>query len=73
MFCRAFVRAVCEDDAMEVPSPTFLLLQSYDTPAGLEVHHFDLYRLEGGAQLYANRTLHSIRDPKYGSKAFPKY
>ena len=28
-----------------VPSPTFTLVQSYDTP-GLTLHHFDLYRLK---------------------------
>lgn len=29
----------------EVPSPTFTLVQTYETPSGL-VWHFDLYRLE---------------------------
>lgn len=29
----------------EVPSPTFTLVQDYESPAGL-IHHFDLYRIE---------------------------
>ena len=33
-----------------VPSPTFTLVQSYETP-GLTVHHFDLYRVEDESEL----------------------
>ena len=44
-FARAFLRAATGDPALEVPSPTFTLVQSYDTPVGV-VHHFDLWRLE---------------------------
>ena len=29
-----------------MPSPSFTLVQSYDTPLG-PVHHFDLWRLDG--------------------------
>lgn len=43
---RAVLRAACGDPALEVPSPTFTLVQSYDLPAG-PAHHFDLYRLDG--------------------------
>ena len=45
-FARAFLRAACGDPALEVPSPTFTLVQSYDTRIGT-VHHFDLWRLDG--------------------------
>ena len=45
-FARAFLRAASGDPALEVPSPTFTLVQSYDTRIGT-VHHFDLWRLDG--------------------------
>ena len=34
-----------------VPSPTFTLVQAYETP-GLLVHHFDLYRIEDEHELH---------------------
>jgi N-acetylmuramate 1-kinase len=40
---RGLIRALADDPALDVPSPTFTLLQSYDTR--IPVHHFDLYRL----------------------------
>jgi len=49
-FARAFLRAASGDEALEVPSPTFTLLQTYDTLRG-RVHHFDLWRLEGPGAL----------------------
>ncbi|HWT10723.1 MAG TPA: tRNA (adenosine(37)-N6)-threonylcarbamoyltransferase complex ATPase subunit type 1 TsaE [Roseomonas sp.] len=45
-FARAVLRAAAHDPALEVPSPTFTLVQSYDLPAG-PAHHFALYRLDG--------------------------
>ena len=45
-FARAFLRAASCDPVLEVPSPTFTLVQSYDTRIGM-VHHFDLWRLDG--------------------------
>jgi tRNA threonylcarbamoyladenosine biosynthesis protein TsaE len=49
-FARAFLRAAAEDPALEVPSPSFTLVQSYDTRQG-KVHHFDLWRLDGPSAL----------------------
>ncbi len=49
-FARAFLRAAAADPALEVPSPTFTLVQAYDLPAG-PAFHFDLWRLQGPADL----------------------
>lgn len=43
-FARAFIRAARADADAEVPSPTFAILQTYETPRG-RIAHFDLYRL----------------------------
>ncbi|WP_350335346.1 tRNA (adenosine(37)-N6)-threonylcarbamoyltransferase complex ATPase subunit type 1 TsaE [Coralliovum pocilloporae] len=43
-FARALIRALAHDEALEVPSPTFTLVQDYDL-ARCPVSHFDLYRL----------------------------
>lgn len=43
LFARAFIRARL-DAAIDVPSPTFTLVQTYDHPAG-DIWHADLYRL----------------------------
>ena len=41
---RGLIRALTSPDE-DVPSPTFTLVQTYETP-GLTVSHFDLYRLD---------------------------
>lgn len=41
---RAIIRALADDPTLEVPSPTFAIIQPYDTPIG-PVLHADLYRL----------------------------
>lgn len=41
---RATIRALADDPDLDIPSPTFALVQPYDTPSGL-VLHADLYRL----------------------------
>jgi N-acetylmuramate 1-kinase len=50
-FARALIRALAGDDALEVPSPTYAILQSYDTPR-MGVVHADLYRLKSADELY---------------------
>jgi tRNA threonylcarbamoyladenosine biosynthesis protein TsaE len=47
---RAFLRAAAGDPAMEVPSPSFTLVQIYDTKIG-PVFHYDLWRLDGPSSL----------------------
>lgn len=46
---RAMIRALADDAALDVPSPTFTLVQSYDTR--VPIHHFDLYRLSSADEL----------------------
>jgi tRNA threonylcarbamoyladenosine biosynthesis protein TsaE len=48
---RAIVRAAAGDPTLIVPSPTFTLVEVYDTPKG-PYWHFDLYRLETPEQVY---------------------
>src|SRR3712207_8373434 len=48
---RAVLRRLAGDLALEVPSPSFTLVQSYDLPGGGAAHHYDLYRLSGPADL----------------------
>lgn len=47
---RAILRGLAEDPALDVPSPSFTLVQTYETPRGL-LHHYDLWRVEPGPDL----------------------
>jgi hypothetical protein len=49
-FARAMIRQLAGDPEIEVPSPTFTLMQIYDLPR-FTVVHADLYRLDGPAEL----------------------
>jgi len=51
VFCRNLIKALCQDDSMEVPSPTFTLLQQYNYEKGI-IWHFDLYRLSDPSEIY---------------------
>lgn len=50
-FARALIRALCEDDTAQVPSPTYTLVQQYETSDAL-IWHFDLYRLENANEIW---------------------
>lgn len=47
---RALIRAVAEDPRLEVPSPTFTLVQTY-AEGRLAIAHFDLYRIGHGDEI----------------------
>lgn len=48
-FARSFIAA--RGGGGEVPSPTFTLLQVYETP-GATIYHFDLYRLQAAEDAF---------------------
>jgi tRNA threonylcarbamoyladenosine biosynthesis protein TsaE len=58
---RSFLRAASGDPMLEVPSPSFTLVQSYDTRLG-RVHHFDLWRIEGPRALAELGWEEALRD-----------
>src|SRR5689334_6956029 len=49
-FARALIRYLAGDNSLEVPSPTFTLLQTYDLPQ-FPLIHADFFRLAGSAEL----------------------
>lgn len=49
-FARALIRTLAQDERLEVPSPTFTLIQTYDLPR-FPVVHADLYRIENPDEL----------------------
>ena len=49
-FARALIRYLASDEAVDVPSPTFTLLQSYELPR-FPLVHADFYRLSGATEL----------------------
>ena len=59
---RAVLRAAVGDPALDVPSPTFTLVQSYDLPDGRIAHHFDLWRLSGPEALAELGWEDAVRD-----------
>lgn len=46
-FARAFIRVAAGIADLDVPSPTFTLVQTYESASGTPILHADLYRLEG--------------------------
>ncbi|KAF0717811.1 Aste57867_2084 [Aphanomyces stellatus] len=48
-FTRGFARSWCQDKTLDVTSPTYLLINTYDAPMDARrspLYHMDLYRLE---------------------------
>lgn len=51
VFTRGLLRFLCQSPDMDVPSPTFTLVQYYDSE-NFPIYHFDLYRLEDPEEIY---------------------
>src|SRR6478735_3005844 len=49
-FARALIRHLAGDETIEVPSPTFTLIQTYELQR-FTVVHADLYRIGGASEL----------------------
>lgn len=49
VLARAFIQSFIGQK--EVPSPTFTLLQTYETP-NFEIFHFDLYRIKSAEEIF---------------------
>lgn len=49
-----FVKALCEVMGVTdtVNSPTFAIVNEYDTPSGRPIYHFDFYRIKRLAEVY---------------------
>ena len=50
-FARALIRSLMDEPALDVPSPTFTLMQVYEAPA-FPIVHADLYRIKDPGELY---------------------
>jgi tRNA threonylcarbamoyl adenosine modification protein YjeE len=51
VFARALIRTLCANNNLDVPSPTFTLVQTYETSDTI-ISHFDLYRIKDPEELY---------------------
>ncbi len=51
VFSRALIRTLTGEPDMDVPSPTFTLVQTYDAPQ-CQIWHFDLYRIKSPDEIW---------------------
>ena len=74
---RAMIRYLADDEELEVPSPTFTLVQAYDLPS-LPLLHADLYRISDASELeeiglkpFPDATVVLIEWPERAGDALP--
>lgn len=78
LFARGFIQALIGPET-EVPSPTFTLVQTYDTAKGM-IWHFDLYRLQDPEEIYeigweeaqTGRNIALVEWPERAGRFLPK-
>lgn len=51
VFARSLIRTLTDSADLEVPSPTFTLVQTYNADPA-PIYHFDLYRLESPDEIF---------------------
>lgn len=51
IFARECIKKLCNNNTLEVPSPTFTLVQTYDGETS-QISHYDLYRIEDAEEIY---------------------
>lgn len=51
LFSREIIRKMMKNPDLNVPSPTFTLVQSYETP-NFPIYHCDFYRLEDPEEIF---------------------
>lgn len=79
VFARSFIRGLVGNPDLFVPSPTFTILQTYDSPIG-EILHFDLYRIKNPDDVWelnwedatSNDTISIIEWPSKAHKYMPE-
>lgn len=59
-FSKAFIRFLLKDEKVEIPSPTFTLVQTYFTDKS-EIWHSDLYRLQNPEEILELGLLEALR------------
>ncbi len=52
VFARSLIRTLTGNAGIDVPSPTFTLVQNYDAQNGAVINHYDLYRLKDAQEIY---------------------
>ena len=70
VFARAFLHALAGNQHLEVPSPTFTLVQTYED-LRLKTSHFDLYRIADLSTIWVYADIYEYELPwvKVGQKA----